>query len=107
MISLPALPSIVSSAVRLSVCWKVKVSSLEEPTSFRLPAAVDLISIAVDIKEAPAVSSPVDKVPLPAKLNDRPGLDAKTASLIVKSLPDGIVQLSVFEIVERFAAVRF
>ena len=83
------------------------MSALEEPTSFRLPAAVDLISIEVDIRDAPAVSSPVDKVPLPAKLNERPGFAARIASLIVKSLPDGIDQLSVFDIVERFAAVRF
>ena len=58
-----------------------------------------LVLIAEVINAAPAVSSPVDNVPEPWKLNTRPGLLAKTASLSVKSLPVGIVHDSVFEIV--------
>ena len=76
------------------------MSPADEPTNLRLPAAVDLTLIAVVINEAPAVSSPLDKVPAPAKLKARPGLLATTVSLIVKSLPSGIVQFSVLEIVE-------
>ena len=97
--SVPALPSIVSLLLRTSVLSKLNVSSPDEPTIFKLPAVVAVRLIAVDISDAPAVSSPVDNVPLPAKLNVRPGLLARTVSLKVKSLPVGIVQLSVFEIV--------
>ena len=43
----------------------------------------------------------------PAKLNDRPGLFAITASLIVNSLPAGIVHDSVFVIVDNCVAERF
>ena len=107
MISEPALPSIVSSAVKVSVGWKVNVSSPEEPTNLRLPTATASTLILVVINDLPAVSSPEDKVPAPEKLNLRPGLAANTASLIVRSLPSGIVRASTFEIVANCVATRF
>ena len=107
MISIPPLPSIVSEAFNSSVCWKVNVSAADEPTILRAPVAVEVILRAVVIRDAPAVSSPVVKVPAPAKLNARPGLFAITASLIVNSLPAGIVHDSVFVIVDNCVAERF
>ena len=107
IVSVPALPSIVSSAVNDSDVSKVNVSSDDEVINLRLPEEVAVISKEVVISDLPSESSPDERVPPPAKANVRPGLLAITVSLKVKSLPSGIVQLSVFVIVERLAAVRF